>query len=138
MKKNIIIIGSVILILIFVILIFKENNLIKLNYDEVTRKFDNKESFVLCISKTDCPHCQTYKPKLKSVANKYNIDIYYVDVDSFSKEETKKFSKYISYSGTPNTVFIKEGKEPTVANRLDGDVSSEKIIKKLKSNGYIS
>ena len=68
-----------ILIIIFVGIIIgyfifnKNNNLIKLDYKDIVNKIDNKESFVLCVSRTTCSHCQSYKPKLQKVANKYNI-----------------------------------------------------------------
>ena len=63
-KKNIIIciilfvIGAGIGYSIFTI----DNNLVKLNYNEIIEKLDNKENFILCISRTTCIHCNNYKP----------------------------------------------------------------------------
>lgn len=109
----------------------------EIKYTEVINKMDSKENFVLCISQTTCSHCQAYKPKLSKVANKYKLEIFYVEVDKLDAEEEKALKKYINYSSTPTTVFITNGAEKTVANRINGDTSSEKIIKKLKSNGFI-
>ena len=47
------------------------------------------------------------------------------------------FKKYISFSSTPTTLFLKNGEEVTAANRINGDANKEKIEKKLKSNGFI-
>lgn len=133
-----------ILIIIFVGIIIgyfifnKNNNLVKLDYKDIVNKIDNKESFVLCVSRTTCSHCQSYKPKLQKVANKYNIKIYYTNIDTYNKDELNDFNSRITFDGgTPVTLFIKDGEEKTTATRIIGDVSSEKIIDKLKKNDFI-
>lgn len=141
-KKKYLLIVSILIVILGIIIgyfIFSMNdNLVKLNYDEIMEKIDNKESFVLCISRTTCSHCNVYKPKLRKVANKYDIKIYYTDVDKYSKEDLKNFSSKISFDGgTPTTLFIKNGEEKTTATRIEGDVSIEKIVDKLKKNGFI-
>lgn len=141
MKKKIIIVTSIILLFFITLLIFQSansKNLIELNCNEVIKKMNNKESFVLCISQTTCSHCFDYKPKLKEIVNTYNINIYFIDIDKCSDLEKEKFINYISFDGsTPVTVFIKNGEEKTTANRINGDVSKSKIIDKFKINGII-
>ena len=145
MKKNnnlIWIIAIVILVLLVAFLIINKaiskGNLVELTYDEFTEKIDNEESFVLCISLTTCSHCATYKPKLESVAKDYGIDLYYIDIDKYSDEEQEEFVKVINFNDTtPTTVFLKNGKETTASNRINGDVSTSRIIDKLKSNDFI-
>lgn len=141
MKKtnNIILIGAIVITILIILFLAigksKEGNLLELNLNTLKEKIENKETFVLCISKTTCSHCNDYKPKLKSVASEYNIDIYYIDVDKYDEEE---FSNLISFDGsTPTTIFIKNGDEETTSNRINGDVSKSKIIDKLKSNDFI-
>ena len=109
----------------------------EIKYDKVIEKINNKESFVLVLSQTTCSHYIEYKPKVEEVANKYKLTIYYLETNLLSKKEAKEFKEYITYSGTPTTVFIKNGEEKTVANRIDGTVEESKIIEKLKSNGFI-
>lgn len=145
MKKNsnlIWIIAIVILVLLLSFLIINKaiskGNLVELTYDEFVQKIDNEESFVLCISLTTCSHCATYKPKLESVAKDYGIDLYYIDIDKYSGEEQEEFEKIINFNdSTPTTVFLKNGKETTASNRINGDVSTSRIIDKLKSNDFI-
>lgn len=145
MKKNnnlIWIIAIVILVLLVAFLIINKaiskGDLVELTYDEFTEKIDNEESFVLCISLTTCSHCATYKPKLESVAKDYGIDLYYIDIDKYSEEEQDEFEKIINFNdSTPTTVFLKNGKETTASNRINGDVSTSRIIDKLKSNDFI-
>ena len=136
------IIAIVILVLLLAFLIINKaiskGNLVELTYDEFVQKIDNEESFVLCISLTTCSHCATYKPKLESVAKDYGIDLYYIDIDKYSEEEQEEFEKIINFNdSTPTTVFLKNGKETTASNRINGDVSTSRIIDKLKSNDFI-
>lgn len=140
-RKTIILITIVILIILSIVVILSsnKNNLIKLSYNEVVEKINNKESFVLCISATYCSHCQDYKPKLKNVANDYNILIYYIDIDKLDEKEYINLKKELSLDGsTPITIFFKNGEEATTATRIEGDVKTEKIIEKLKANGFIN
>ena len=141
-KKKIYIIGGIIVVIIGIfigiLLFFNDSKLVKLDYSDIEEKINNKENFVLCISRTTCSHCNNYKPKLKEVANKYNINIYYTDVDLYSSEDLDKYNSLISFYGsTPVTIFIKNGEEKTTATRIEGDVSTDKIIEKLKKNGFI-
>lgn len=140
-KKTIFLISIITLILILTIVLFltQEKNLIKLNYNEVMTKIENKEDFVLCISAKECIHCQEYKPKLKKIAKEYNIIIYYINKNELSEDEYEKFKSKFSFDGaTPTTIFFKDGEETTTANRIEGNVKTEKIINKLKSNGIIN
>ena len=109
----------------------------EIEYKDVIKKMKNDESFILVISQTTCTHCASFKPKIARVANDRKLNVYYIDVDLLSDKENDEFKKYISYSGTPATVFIKNGEETSAATRINGDASIEKIEKKLKSNGFI-
>ena len=140
-KKNIIMIIVICLLGVgigYLLFNSSDNGLVELNYNELTTKIENKEDFVVCISRTTCSHCNDYKPKLRKVANKYKISIYYTDIDKYNKTDLEKFNKLISFDGgTPVTIFIKNGEEKTTATRIEGDVSTDKIIDKLKKNGFI-
>lgn len=142
LKKKVIILCVVALILLIGALVadkmLSKNYFNEITFNEIITKMNEKDSFVLCISQTTCNHCQSYKPKLEKVANKYNVNIYYIDVDLLTEEEKKELTKYVSISGgTPSTIFIKNGTEKTAANRINGDVSTTKIIQKLKQHGFI-
>lgn len=142
-NKNIIIIISFLVVLIISGLVFyfflNRGELIELTVNEVIEKIESKESFVLCMSSTECTHCSSYKPKLKRVSKKYNIDTYYIDINLYSDEELNNLKKYISVSkSTPTTALIKNGEEGTSSNRIFGNASSEEIVEKLRKNGFIN
>lgn len=141
-KKNIIIISVILIILITgisYIIINSNSNLIKLNYKEILEKIENKDNFVLCVSSSECMHCNEYKPKLKKIANRYDLKIYYINIDELTKKEYENFKKDLNFDGgTPVTIFFKNGEEKTTATRIEGNTKIEKIIDKLKNNGFIT
>ena len=141
-NKKILTIASILVVLIVSGLVFlyffNRGKLIELTVNEVIEKIENKESFVLCMSSTECTHCDSYKPKLKRVSKKYNLDTYYIDINLYSDKELNNLKKYISVSkSTPTTALIKNGEEGTASNRIFGNASNEEIVEKLKKNGFI-
>lgn len=139
-KFFIISICSLILIILFIVAFnyYSRPRLYELDVNQVKEKIDNKDSFILCISATYCSHCKEYKPKLEDISKEYRMDIYYIDFDKYSDEEQNLFRDYVSFDGgTPVTLFIKNGEEETTVNRINGNVSKDKIISKFKSNGFI-
>ena len=79
--------------------------------------------------------------KINNSNDKIDKKIYignYIDFDKYSENEQQLFRNYISFDGsTPVTLFIKNGGEETTVNRINGNVSKDKIISKFKSNGFI-
>lgn len=140
-KRRVIILSSICLIILIgaIILDVKSSKdyFVELKYNEVIEKIENKDSFVLCVSQTTCSHCMEYKPKLKEIANKYKLNIYYIEANLLKPEEEKKIKSYVNYSSTPTTIFIKNGEEKTAASRIEGSTSKDNVIRKLKSNGFI-
>ena len=114
-----------------------ENYFVELEFNQVIEKIENKESFVLVLSQTTCSHCALYKPKIESVANDYKTYVYYLEIDLISASQTEELLEIVHYEGTPTTIFFIDGEEKTAATRINGDASIEKIVKKLKTNGFI-
>ena len=140
-KKKALILGGICLVILVVALgadlILSRSYLKEIKYNEVINKIEKKESFVLLFSQTTCTHCMDFKPKLERVANKYKLDIYYLETDLLDDDTYTELKSYFSFNGTPTTVFVINGEEKTAATRINGDVSEEKIISKLKSNGFV-
>lgn len=146
-KNNIIIIISIILLItliIFLLINNKGNNnnkgdLTEITYEQLQEKIDSKEDFIIVLSQTTCSHCASYKPIVKQVAKKYNLNnVYYLDYDKYDEDEIKKILKELKFDGgTPTTFFFKKGKEISVLNRISGSVSEEKLISSLKKLEYI-
>ena len=114
-----------------------KNNLRSLSYSELNKKLENGDTFFFDVVQDGCSHCANFTPKLKEVLNEYDVVGYQLNITNMSEEEYDEFYSTFGISSTPTTVFISDGKEVSVVKRIDGDVSKEKIVSKLKANKYI-
>lgn len=145
MKNKIVYIALAIFVLIIVVLLVnyantpKPGSFIQLDYKALTKKVENKDSFILVTSKSTCSHCASYKPKIEAITKEYGIDIYYIDYDKEDESTQKEFLDKFNLDGsTPITLFFKKGSEASVLNRIEGDLSSEKVISTFKKMGFIT
>ena len=109
----------------------------EISYQEYKELINNKETFILEIMRTDCSACINFKPKLESVANEYKVEVKYINTDNLTDEEVDKLYIDTGISGTPTVIFYNEGIEKTKSSRINGSVSTDKIISKFKTNGFI-
>lgn len=149
MKKKQIIIGVVVVLVIaalcasvfFLAKTMEEDesseHFIELTYKELEKKLDNKESFIFVVTRTNCQFCEMYKPTFRETVEEYKITTYFVNTAKFSKKEYKEFHSRFNVPTTPQTLFITNGEETTVANRIVGNKPKYQIIDRLKSLGYI-
>ena len=142
-NKILIIITTLIVILLASLIFLNQDNkktgsLNKINYKELTKKIENKDSFILIVSQSTCTHCASYKPKVEIIAKKHKLNIYYIDYD-LEKDKTKeKFLEEYDLDGsTPITLFIKKGKQTSIFDRIEGDISDTKVIEKFKKMRFI-
>lgn len=111
---------------------------IEIDYNQLEEKINNKDSFILVIGSNQCTHCASYKLTMTDIVNKYNIEIYYIDIYQLNDSELAKLNNKFSFSGTPVTVFVEGGKEKdSQFNRIDGAKDYDYVIEKLKKNKYI-
>ena len=108
-----------------------------ISYKEYHKLIENKETFILEVMKTGCTYCEKLKPKLEKVAKEYNLEIKVINVAKLSDDEKDTFNTETGVDGTPTIIFYTKGVEKTKASRINGNVSEEKIISKLKANGII-
>lgn len=150
MKKKQIITG-IVLILIVVGLCFgifmlakymekKEESpyFIELTGTELQKKVENKESFILVVTRSGCEYCEMYKPTFRETVEEYKLKTYYINFATFNKKETEFYRKNFNVPTTPQTLFINGGEETTVQNRIVGNVPKYKIVERLESLGYIN
>ena len=110
----------------------------EVSVDTVFQMQDDKESFILFIGSSTCSHCASFEPTLNQVIKKYQVKVYYLDVNQLTETENAKFNARISYgNSTPVTVFIKDGEEEGSYNRIRGDQDIDVIESMFRKNGYI-
>jgi len=130
------------IILLIILVIFcsscsESSNLKNLSYKDLQKKINNNDTFFFVVIKDGCQHCEGFTPKVKEVLDEYDIDGYTVNYTELSLEDNDSFYEEFGVDSTPTTIFIKNGKEISIRQRLTGNVSKEKLIDKLKTNGYI-
>lgn len=113
------------------------SNIREINYSVLEGMLLEEHSFILLVSQTGCSHCESYRPVLNKVLKENKITAYEIDIRKLTEKERKSFNEFATVSGTPTTIFVKNGQEESIPYRLIGNVSSDKIVSRLKDLGYI-
>ena len=142
MKKNeaviLIIVAIVAIIGVFLIQSFGKGYFYEISYKELMKKVDNKETFAILIKKNDCQYCELYFPKLERIVKEEKIkNIYYINLSNLSEKDKDSLESFITFNGTPQTIFFEEGKELDTYTRINGNQESKHIRAKLTQRGYI-
>lgn len=111
-------------------------------YSEITYKnlldmIENKDSFLLMISSSTCPHCDQFKITIEELNKKYKTDIKYIDVDKLNQDEMLNLKALFPYRGTPVTIKIVDGQEENIDSRIDGAKDYSYTKQKLIEWKYI-
>lgn len=114
----------------------KDKELIEINYDELSEKIKNKDSFVLYVGSSECSHCADYRPKLEKVISKYKLEVYYINMANVSEAKYNAVRKKVDMEGTPTTVYLEKGKTKS-SPRISGDTDSETIEDFFKELGLV-
>lgn len=110
----------------------------EINYGQFKEKIENKDSFALFVGSSQCSHCDDYKVTLNKFITNYQVQVYYIDVAQMTNEEINEFNTVVNFGGsTPTTVFITDGIEKTVYNRIVGALPYNKVVSKFEKAGYI-
>ena len=113
--------------------------LVEISIAELQEKIDKKETFILVVTKDGCSYCESYKPVIKDVLEEYDVVAYNINQTKLTTEEDQNTYEELvpNITGTPTTVFFKNGEDTTVSNRLVGAVKRDKVVDRLKALGYI-
>ena len=108
----------------------------ELTFEELEVKLQNKEDIILEIVQTGCSNCTAFSPKFESVLNEYEIQAYSLNISYLSDAGADWLESY-NVDGTPTVIFFEKGEETSTMKRIVGNQSREKVVSKLKANGYI-
>ena len=109
----------------------------EISYSELQNKINDKDDFILFIGAETCSACKAYKHALNTAIENYGIDVKYIDIDKISDEQLSDLKSIVYFSGTPQTVFITDGKNDENKKKIDGNVKYSKLVKTLEKYGYI-
>ena len=122
------------------------------SYSEYRKLVKSEEVTMAVFGRDTCSYCNLFKVVYNAVAEKYNVDIYYFNSDSYDSADYTKIinmdltvpAKCNSYGeefklsdgfGTPLTVFTQDGE---IIDCISGYVNRSKLIEKLTSLEMIS
>ena len=108
----------------------------KITFSEYQEKINNKETFILVISQALCSHCQEYLPKFYDIVNTYNLPGYEIDLLTLSEDEYENILEITQSSGTPTTIFYKDGIE-IPDSRIIGSKDNNTLKDAFKKYGFI-
>ena len=108
-----------------------------INYNQLEELKTNKETFPLVIGSSTCSACESYKVTMEAFIKKYDVKVYFIDLDELTDDEKQKFNLETNSNSTPTTVFYKEGVLTQSYNRLVGAVKIQEVKKVFSQNGYI-
>ena len=95
-------------------------------------------SVVTVIGASYCSHCQEYKPNAKVLADTYNLNLYFYEVDTLSeidKDTILNSFELTGYNGSvPYTAVFNDGK---VVNYHEGFENSDVLLNFFKESGVI-
>lgn len=103
-----------------------------ISYDELLKMLEDDKTFIVYLGYENCPWCDELVPILDEVCSDYEIDIYYVDVNSeeslANKEGLKRLTEIVDQRNEndelilffPSILFVKEGE---IINQHIGTVS---------------
>lgn len=109
----------------------------EISYSELQSMIENKESFPLVIASATCSACNSYRPTLEKFIKEYNVDVKYIDLDKLTDEEESDLMNEFPITGTPTTIFVKNGEEKDTYNRIVGNKKFSQTEEAYKDNGYI-
>lgn len=110
------------------------DNLKELTFKELKSKINNKETFVLMITRSDCYYCLQYKPIMNQIGEEYDKIFYYIETDHISEKEYNELGKILPFSGTPTTGIFKNG---ALDANFEGYREKTPVINFLKEGNII-
>ena len=122
------------------------------NFKAFKKLVKSDEVTVAVFGRESCFYCNKFKPVYNAVAEKYDVDIYYFDSDSYDGTQYKKIInmdltvpakcsstgsefKLSEGFGTPLTIITKDNK---IVDCISGYVNRSSLVETLKSYKMIS
>lgn len=125
---------KVIIAILFVLLLTgcTSNNYKKISFDELTKKLDNKETFIILFN-DDSKDSDILQKTLNNVLNNYDLKAYKINSNKISLEQKNELRPLISYEGL-SIVFIKDGLDSSKLSHITDPLITEKNLENHLTN----
>ncbi|MEC2075578.1 thioredoxin family protein [Metabacillus fastidiosus] len=97
--------------------------------EEVEKKIENKEDFIVYFYSPDCQYCQATTPVLMPVAKEAGVHI-----DQFNLMEFKEESTGYNITSTPTLIHFKDGEEAERIVGYQNEGTFKNLLAKWKKN----
>lgn len=110
----------------------------ELSMDEYLELIKEDEKNIILVARPTCSYCELFTPILKEAADNMDLEINYINTDSFTDEDWTTFTASLSYLseedwGTPLTLIVQNG-EVVADNGGYVDLSTIKTF--FEENGF--
>ena len=96
---------------------------------------DSDKVSIIYYGRPTCPACVAYYPVLEEVAEEYNLDIFYINLDEWSRTNGTAATRIVNnFEGTPTTMIMFNGRQ--VAART-GRMDKEDLVEFLTNHNLI-
>lgn len=109
----------------------------EISYLQLESMKEEGKSFPLVIGSSTCSACESYKVTMRTFIEKYQVEVYFVDLDKFTTEEKSNLHLETNYQSTPTTVFYENGKITMSYNTLVGAEDIQTVKSIFKDNNYL-
>lgn len=113
------------------------NNLKSLTLEQLEKKIEKQENFIVAVIQTGCSACQSYEPIYSTVLSQYDLEAYTINLTDLTQEETDRLDQISYVSGTPTTLFFTKGKLENSYHKLVGSATSDALKNRLEYLGFI-
>ena len=115
---------------------FEFNNI---NVAKFTELYKGTEPAIVYIGRPTCSYCEKYNPILKKVAKENDLEVNYLNLDTFAEKDYNDFVEIDAYLktqwGTPLVIVV--GNNKIEEAKINGYVEEAATIDYLKSTGFI-
>ena len=101
------------------------NGVVYIGYEELREKLESEESFLLIISREDCPDCRVLKEDIENnnKNTKYKYDIFEYEIGHGENAGTELESIFPEFVLVPYVCFVRDGD----VTQYDGQINSSGI-----------
>ena len=112
------------------------NNYNKLNYENLTKKIENKDTFILLVN-DGSDEATLLKNTLNKVLEENELTAYEVNPNKIKEDEKNELRTSFSYENI-SIIFFKDGINPSkLSNITDSSITKKDLEKHLSNLGFI-
>lgn len=111
----------------------------EINVDTYLEYYAGSENKLVLVARPTCSYCQIAEPIIQNLAYKYDIEIYYLNTDDFSDDDSSNFvasdDTFSEGFGTPMLLLVSNNE---IVDMIDGLTDTAHYTAFFQQYGYIT